>query len=184
MTNIYLKVTKLDKTVTADLLDKIQKTNTSNITPKEIRLELDSTKGNIQMASEILEAIHTSSVDLIISCKGKLSVAGTILAAGGKPKFRSAKIGTRFALGKGKSKNKLVQNTNQELVQNTNQEEIKSILNGLSKKKKLINEFLETKNTLTAYEAIECGIIDSTDFRSKYINTNKRIKKDQKVEVK
>ena len=163
-------VTNLNKDVTKDLLDKIKKTNSSEeSTPKEIHLELNSTKGKIQFAIEIINTVQESTIDLIINCRGKLSAAGTILAAGGKPGFRTAKFGTQFFLGKRKLKNGE--------IENPQIEQLKDILLLLAKNKKLTKQFLENKNLITDCEAKQCGIIDSTGFINKYKKQNSMQKK-------
>ena len=65
---------------------------------KILILKLNSTKGKIPDALEVVEKFHTSNVDLYTESSGEISTAGLLIAAAGKPKNRKAHYSTIFKL--------------------------------------------------------------------------------------
>jgi ATP-dependent protease ClpP protease subunit len=149
----------LDKATADQIKTEIEKIGKSEETPKQLTLELNSTTGDLMLGVEIVRKAHELKVELLTRASGKLSAAGTILAAGGKLGRRAAGLETVFVINDSESD----KTGRLRKVNNPNLGLIEYVLQRATEKKRMVKQTLSTMNVLTAFDAKGLGIIDELD---------------------
>jgi hypothetical protein len=152
-----------------DFLNLIQRLNDPSIPDRLIDLKLQSTVGPIPDALEIIEAVHTSEVDIATEASGNLEVAGLLLVAAGLKKSRKATYDAIFKLStlpEGEGRKKKSKDPYTSCI-------IETLVNLGAKRRDLI-ELISSQSYITATDAKKLRIIDDAGIvKSKYNNKNK-----------
>lgn len=142
--------------------------------PKEIQLDFDNSKGDINSAIAILQEMHRSKVEFIATCKGNLDLASTILIAGCKIGSRKSELAS-FCLNEDTTK---IGKTRKSLT--ANERNALDILGQLTRKRSKIEAKMTSGETLISSEAKTLGLVDeSILFVDRYAEERKASKKDK-----
>lgn len=176
-----VKVERLDRNTSDGILKELSPYEAENSGQLEMTFHLNSTVGDIRLALELISKAHSmKNIDFVTVASGELGVAGTLLAAAGKPGFRSAKPGTTLLVTEGGA-------YTEEVKSSAQLEGIDSAthltLAALTGRGKLIFNAIKSASTLSTSEAKKCNIIDFVPkFISKYRNPNGRTVSNAKTE--
>ncbi|MBS1495071.1 MAG: ATP-dependent Clp protease proteolytic subunit [Bacteroidetes bacterium] len=134
---------------------------------KELLLEIQSAKGDTEIALKIAQDLHCSNIAIRTHADGEMDTAGTILAAIGEPGHRKAKPGAKFRCTDGEPYDKDAKLDDLD----SKDQAVYDALSELTGKPKKILEKILSAEEISSTSAIRCGIIDETDgFKSKYKN--------------
>lgn len=154
-----------------EILTGIRELSNSADEKNTLLMKIQSLTGSIPDALEIIDAIHTSTVDLVTESSGNNEAAGLLLAAAGMRQFRRAHYATTFLLssvppGDGSRKKKDKDPYSSCIVET---------LVSLGAKKSGLAELVENQPFITAIDAKKMKIIDDAGIvKSKYIEEKKK----------
>jgi len=158
-------VEELDSATIDEIFDEIEE---KEKIPGDQFLDLDmkSPNGNIHDALEITDKAHeTENVNLRTSVSGDADITGTIIAAAGKPGYREAKLGAKFAI----SVNGPYPSGTTASGLSEDDKTILDVLSSISGKRKAILGHIIKGIPISSNEAKKCGLIDNIKkFQSKY----------------
>lgn len=161
-----IQLPKIDSNSAEEILSYIDEEKRKD-QPAILEIILEDTTGDLESALRIIQAIHEAeNIDAETKSKGKLGRAGTLVAASGKPGFRSADRGATFELLSGSLYPSDVDAT----TLREEDELFFEILPKLTGKRKAVFDIITKQKIVNCSGAIKLGIIDSRpQFINKYL---------------